>query len=267
MKSNFHTHTKRCLHAFGSDEEYVLAAIDAGLSQLGFSDHAPFSDRDLGMRMAYSELDEYLAAIDKLKIKYGDRIRLFKGLEIEFFPEYSDYYRMLLEEKKLDYLALGEHFYHSKNGDISNIYFAGSTEDYIEYAENLCKGMETGFFRFAAHPDLMFLNDFAPDTNTEKACDMIIKCAAETHTILEYNANGKRRARRMYPDGLRFPYPHTQFWEKVRKTDIPVIVGADAHTPEHIFDWVMEDAVKTVKEMGLHLTDSIFENTSKESTT
>lgn len=267
MNSNFHTHTKRCLHASGTEEDYVLAAINAGLSQLGFSDHAPFPDHDFGYRMAYAELDEYLAAIDGLKVKYGDRIQLFKGLEIEYFPEYDDYYRMLLEEKKLDYLALGEHFYRSADGGIKFISSASSTEDYLEYAENLCKGMETGFFRFAAHPDIMFLNDFAPDINAEKACDMITECAAGTQTILEYNANGYRRQRRPYPDGLRFPYPHPLFWEKAAKTDIRVIVGADAHNPEQVFDRVVQDALKTVSSMGLNLTNSIFETSGKENTT
>ena len=30
MKYNYHTHTSRCFHARGTDEEYVLAAIEAG---------------------------------------------------------------------------------------------------------------------------------------------------------------------------------------------------------------------------------------------
>ncbi len=38
---NYHTHTSRCGHAGGSDEEYVQAAIKAGYQILGFSDHAP----------------------------------------------------------------------------------------------------------------------------------------------------------------------------------------------------------------------------------
>ena len=43
MKQNFnyHGHTKRCGHAVGEDEEYVQAAIAAGYSIIGFSDHAP----------------------------------------------------------------------------------------------------------------------------------------------------------------------------------------------------------------------------------
>ncbi len=41
IKTNYHSHTTRCKHAVGSDEAYVLAAIEAGLDEIGFSDHAP----------------------------------------------------------------------------------------------------------------------------------------------------------------------------------------------------------------------------------
>lgn len=40
---NIHTHTVRCNHAVGTDEEYVTAAINNGLKLLGFSDHVPFN--------------------------------------------------------------------------------------------------------------------------------------------------------------------------------------------------------------------------------
>ena len=30
MKTNYHTHTARCMHATGTDEEYVLSAIKGG---------------------------------------------------------------------------------------------------------------------------------------------------------------------------------------------------------------------------------------------
>ena len=30
MKTNYHTHTTRCMHATGDDEDYVLSAIAAG---------------------------------------------------------------------------------------------------------------------------------------------------------------------------------------------------------------------------------------------
>ena len=43
IQTNWHTHTSRCGHAVGTDEEYVQAAIQGGLKTLGFSDH----DQDL----------------------------------------------------------------------------------------------------------------------------------------------------------------------------------------------------------------------------
>ena len=42
MKTNYHTHTTRCHHATGSDEEFVLSAIKGGYQEIGFSDHTPW---------------------------------------------------------------------------------------------------------------------------------------------------------------------------------------------------------------------------------
>ena len=42
MIANYHTHTPRCNHAVGSEEEYVQQALKAGIKILGFSDHTPY---------------------------------------------------------------------------------------------------------------------------------------------------------------------------------------------------------------------------------
>ena len=57
MKANYHTHTERCRHAQGTEEDYIREALKAGVSILGFSDHAPFPDHDFGFRMPYDELE------------------------------------------------------------------------------------------------------------------------------------------------------------------------------------------------------------------
>ena len=38
---NYHAHTKRCGHAIGEDEEYVIEAIRNGYQRIGVSDHMP----------------------------------------------------------------------------------------------------------------------------------------------------------------------------------------------------------------------------------
>ena len=74
MKNNYHTHTPRCNHAVGSEEEYVEKAIESNFSTLGFSDHCPLPDindaRIAIMRMAESEIDSYVYAIETLKKIY-----------------------------------------------------------------------------------------------------------------------------------------------------------------------------------------------------
>ena len=70
---NFHTHTYRCMHATGTDEEYVLAAIEAGYDVLGFADHSPWkydSNFVAFMRMPLYEFDDYYKSLFHLKKKY-----------------------------------------------------------------------------------------------------------------------------------------------------------------------------------------------------
>ena len=67
MKTNFHTHTARCCHASGRDEEYVQSAIRGGYQILGFADHSPWqfsSSYRSHMRMNPREqFQDYLQSI------------------------------------------------------------------------------------------------------------------------------------------------------------------------------------------------------------
>ena len=76
-KTNYHMHTKRCMHASGSDEDYVLAAIEGGYEEIGFSDHSPWqykSDYVAHMRMRASQFDDYYNSIKKLQVKYKNQM-------------------------------------------------------------------------------------------------------------------------------------------------------------------------------------------------
>lgn len=257
MITNFHTHTNRCCHAEGSEEDYVSEAIRQGVVQMGFSDHAPFPDYDFGFRMQYNELNDYLSAIEQSQRKHKGEIQLFKGLEIEYFPHYQNYYRELFDKYRLDYLALGEHMYIDANGKRKNIFFANSTQDYIDYANAVCEAIETKLFSFVAHPDVMFTNPFNWDSSCENASRLIIDCAEKNDVILEFNANGIRKNVRAYPEGIRCPYPHKSFWEIVQKTNIRVIIGSDNHIPSQIHDDYVRKAEQMAHRWGLNVVQSI----------
>ena len=70
---NFHTHTSRCKHAYGKDEEYVISAIENQYKILGFSDHSCWKYNTgfvSGMRMRLNEFDGYKNSILSLKEKF-----------------------------------------------------------------------------------------------------------------------------------------------------------------------------------------------------
>ena len=256
IKTNFHTHVQRCRHAGGTEEAYVQAAISLGFTQLGFSDHAPFPDRDFGMRMPFCELQEYLDTLNALTVKYQTDIILWKGLEIEYLPEYQNYYEELLTTWKFDYLLMGEHFYKDAQGANANIYGPlPSTEQFLFYAHSVAEGMKSGFFKAVAHPDIYMLNHFAWDKNCEKAADIIIDTAAATGTVLEYNANGFRRKPENTPHRFRrFKINHkTGFVNRILDITIWCIprkevapLGAEFLCAPHLSGEV--PAVKVIKE-------------------
>lgn len=108
-QTNFHTHTSRCHHAFGNDEEFVRTAIQNGFEVLGFSDHACWkydSDFVAHMRMKLDEFDDYKDSVLYLKDRYKKQIEIRFGLEAEYFPKYMDWLLDFCIENEIDYLIL-----------------------------------------------------------------------------------------------------------------------------------------------------------------
>lgn len=129
-KTNYHTHTKRCMHACGSDEEYVLAALQNGYETLGFSDHTPWNyktDFVAHMRMRLDQAQGYLDSVAALKEKYQGKIEILCGFECEYFPGYMDWLLDYLIEHEVDYIIFGHHYYRTdENRDQGDrIYFGG----------------------------------------------------------------------------------------------------------------------------------------------
>lgn len=259
IRNNFHTHVQRCRHAQGSEEDYIEEALLKGLSQLGISDHGPYPDDPFGRRMPYGELGDYLETLDRLKEKYRGRLTIWKGLEIEYLPQYRDYYEELFTKWKLDYLLLGAHFYVDSEGNTANIYeVSTSTQEYLAYAKTLAEGMRTGLFRAVAHPDLYMLNHFAWDENCKRAADLILDTAVATDTILEYNANGFRWEKQSYPERIRHPYPYDGFWKIAAGAPIRVMVGSDCHGPGFLWDEAVERSYRNLESLGIEPVRELF---------
>lgn len=235
MLRNYHSHTYRCNHAEGDAVDYAREAVKQGLTVLGVTDHTPLPDgRWSGMRMALSELPEYLDAIKLAQEAYSE-LRILKGMECEWAEEYHSFYEEeLLGRCELDYLILGTHFFPCNGswcGSHSGIYNA---ERLRAYTEHLIRSMESGLFAMVAHPDLFGLAYLEWDENTEACTRDILKAAEELQIPLEINGYGFRKRPIDTPSGPRPAYPWLPFWELAADYDIRVVVNSDAHTPAEV---------------------------------
>ena len=81
MQANYHTHTRWCKHATGEIEDYIEAAIGAGLKELAITEHVPHKDNLDPRRIQWEEFDAYNQALEAAIHKYHADIRVIKGFE------------------------------------------------------------------------------------------------------------------------------------------------------------------------------------------
>ena len=120
MIANYHTHTWRCLHASGTEREYVENAIQGGLRILGFSDHTPMPYPDgyvSNVKMLPDQLEDYVDTVLKLKQEYRDDIEIRLGLEVEYYPALFEALLELVRPYPIEYFLLAQHYLGNEIGE------------------------------------------------------------------------------------------------------------------------------------------------------
>lgn len=241
MDYNFHTHTTRCRHATGSDEDYVKCAIEAGIKHLGFSDHAPYIFPDgyeNGYRVQMCDSQSYVTDLQKLREKYRDQIEISIGFEMEYYPAYFEEMLKIARNVGAEYLILGQHFILSEHPD--GIGAGGPTDnpEYLTiYVNEIIDAMKTGAFSYVAHPDFMCFTGDGEFYRRE--IERLCKAAKDMNIPLEINLAGIRYNKH---------YPADCFWKIAGEVGAPVTFGIDAHVDTDILKkeqfGIAEDIVK-----------------------
>lgn len=253
MDANYHTHTYRCGHARGSDEQYVKAAIDAGFKVLGFSDHAPYEGIHIPTdRMDMDQLDAYIDSLEALREKYKAHIEVKIGFEIEYFPFLEDHYRHLL--KRADYLIVGQHNPTFLDRDLD--LYAGE-EEIETYGNLVVSAIESGLVSIVAHPDYFMIGRRSWPANGDAVAHRIAQAAAKHRIPLEINLNGLRYGTKMVDGQSVHLYPYRRFWEIVAQHDVICIYGVDAHHPTTLLE---KERIQTVNQILVDLPLTILEN-------
>lgn len=234
LLANYHTHTARCHHATGTEEEYIQTALRCGYKVLGFSDHTPwrYADPDFvsRIRMLPDQLPEYVSTLQGLKEKYADRIRLHIGLEVEYFPAYVEALAEESERLGIEYWVFGCHY---DQTDETGIHFGRSRTDLDlgHYVEHVEAGLDTGRYVYLAHPDIFLSHWPKFDAAAERTCRAVCEAAVHHNIPLEYNLAGLES--HGHADGS-LGYTNDLFWQVAADYPVKAIVGCDAHAPEEL---------------------------------
>lgn len=249
LKSNYHAHNYLCGHAGGSVSDFAREAVSHGMRIMGISDHCLPPVASYEPYFSAYEIDrEYLPQFDEADKLYGNKIRILRGVEIEYFDGHSDYYKLLTD--KLDYMVLGQHMFMRK-GMLYNSFVDGTDEKSVSaYFDNICAAIDSGLFAMVAHPDLIFYTRPMITRGMVEAMERTVKLAADKKIPLELNANGIRY------HGFR--YPTQELVELCKKYNARVVVSSDAHSPDALCDKYMCALYAYAKNHGLNVVDEII---------
>ena len=250
MIANYHTHTPRCRHSEGTEEEYVLSALDAGLQILGFSDHTPYwfpGDYYSHMRMYPHELKGYCDAVRDVQKRYADRLQIHLGLEVEYYPDLFDRVLSEARDNGVEYFILGQHWV---GNEMDEPYCGNPTADEAlleRYCNQVMDAIQTGYFTYIAHPDLIkFVGD---DEIYRKHMRRLCREANACGVPVEINLLGLATGRN---------YPDNRFLELAGEESCRVVIGCDAHTPGALNKKDVEmKALELVKTYGLNLVSTV----------
>lgn len=227
-KVDYHMHTPLCGHAVGQPEEYVKQAIKVGLSEIGFSDHAPLvSHEDPRYTMAGNQLPLYHAMVEKVQKQFPDfTIKL--GLEADYIPGFEAQTRKILEGYPYDFVIGSIHFIDRWAFDDPDEKVKWRDKDintvYRDYYKLLRRSASSGLFDIMGHVDLVkkFGHRATEDLTAEvKATADVFKASG---VCVEINTSGLRKP-------VQEIYPSLGVLKIYREAGVPITFSSDSHDP------------------------------------
>jgi len=228
---DYHIHTKLCKHASGEIYEYIESALLSGIKELAFTDHIPLPERfDIAHRMELYELDTYCHWIEQLRKSYPE-ICIKLGIEADYYEGFEDHTANLLEQYDFDLVIMSIHFIkHWPPGNwIFNYNFPEKEhrEIFDDYLDTVIKGIQTGIFDILGHADIIKTpGSSLLDFNLEKVIQMLLEVKRQNIAV-EINTSGFRKE-------VADAYPGFDWLPLIKKYDIPITLGSDAHSPDQV---------------------------------
>lgn len=243
-KYNLHTHTQFC-DGRNTMGELAEAAKAAGFKYLGFTPHSPVCVQS-PCNMTDDSLPLYFFETDRLAREYEGRMKIFRGMEIDYlspdFGPHIDYFQKM----ELDYRLGSVHFVVTKDkrfidcdgyGErfLKNLHdYFGDDIRYVAetYLESVLKMIELGGFDILGHFDKIAGNAGLASPKIEdevwyqNLIEEIIRNAGAKELGIEINTKA-------FLEKGRF-FPAERWWPKLLSSGVPLLINSDAHYRDRI---------------------------------
>jgi len=237
MLSNYHTHTTFC-DGIDTPEEMVLEAIRLGMSELGFSGHAHMSF-DSSYCMSLEGTEQYKAEVNRLKLKYADKIKILLGIEQDIYSDTTtDSYDYVIGSvhhvlKNGEYLAVD--LSRAEQERIIADYYGG---DQYAFAEDYYRAVATVYeitkCDIIGHFDLITKFNEAGDMydvdhpRYRAAALGALDILCTSPAAFEINTGAISRGYR------KTPYPDSFILEELKKRGNKLIYSSDCHNKNYL---------------------------------
>lgn len=232
MPADYHTHTPLCQHAEGEPETFVDAAIAAGLTEYGISDHAPVRPEPFDdWRMKEADLPAYFEWIQRARSRAAGRLPIRAGLECDWLPGCETWIEDLAGRYDWDYLIGSVHYL--GDWDFDNPKWLGRWQHenldalWTRYWKTYAAMADSGLFDILGHPDLIRKFSHRPEGDLDRYYEPAIEAIAASGSAIELNTAGRHK-----PCAEAYPAP--RFLELAHQAGIPLVISSDAHAPAEV---------------------------------
>jgi histidinol-phosphatase (PHP family) len=230
-------------------ERYLAAAGEAGIEELGVSEHVHRFRQALGvwdhpfwLENARDDLDAYADFVRESPLRLG--------IEMDYVAGREDRIANLLDSCDLDYVIGSVHYVRDKavDHDVWDIWESVSDPDRVWelYFATLAEAARSGLFDVLAHPDLVKVwgaGRPAPERDQRFYYEVAVEAVDESGIAVEVSTAGLRK-----PVGEI--YPSRGFAEMCVDAGAAFSLSSDAHVPEHV-GFAYDSAVEAMKGWGI----------------
>ncbi len=235
---DYHTHPN-LMRVPENGRAYIETAIQKGLREICFTDHAPLEGFPLGDRMPVGMARQYCETVRTLADEYKDRIVVKCGIEMDYLPTIEDQIEDILNQADFDYVIGSSHL-HCRGMLPFPLSDLTAQEFVVKCFENNLMAVKSGYFNTIAHIDMYRWVIRSNNRFNLKTTEFDL--AAVEYLVREIFAEMEKREVSLEVNTHLMAstndagdiYPSTDIMKIARDYELRYKFGSDAHVKEHV---------------------------------